>query len=233
MADEIGQQEKDHALYLDERKQLIDAARESARTFDKAVLAFGSAVFGFSIAFVKDIAPRPALNTLKWLGASWVLFSLGLLTILFAFLFSQRACMFEIEEGGKALTNSEHERKANPWSFAVNCCNYLCVGLIFFGLLCWSVFAFKNLSQGEMPMNKVNPPPAASGLVPSVPAAPALSNCLPAACYSPPPWPEKAPLAAAPILAAAPMARKAASKQTKNPRRKLKLKVLQKSEEET
>src|ERR1019366_5848099 len=66
-------------LYLNEREKLIDAARESARTFDKAVLAFGSAVFGFSIAFVKDLAPIAAPDTLKWLGASWLLFSLGLL----------------------------------------------------------------------------------------------------------------------------------------------------------
>ena len=35
-----------YELYLDERKQLIDAARESARTFDKAVLTFGSVAFG-------------------------------------------------------------------------------------------------------------------------------------------------------------------------------------------
>ena len=67
--------EKTYALYLEERKQLIDAARESARSFDKAVLAFGSVVFGFSIAFVKDIAPTPVPDTLKWLGISWLLFS--------------------------------------------------------------------------------------------------------------------------------------------------------------
>jgi hypothetical protein len=40
-----------NAQYMEERKGLIDAARESARTFDQAVLAFGSAVFGASIAF--------------------------------------------------------------------------------------------------------------------------------------------------------------------------------------
>jgi hypothetical protein len=31
-------EEKEYAQYLEERKMLIDAARESARTFDKAVL---------------------------------------------------------------------------------------------------------------------------------------------------------------------------------------------------
>jgi hypothetical protein len=92
----------EYKLYLAEREQLIDAGRESARTFDQAVLAFGSVVFGFSIAFLKDIAPKPAPETLKWLGVSWLLFSLGLLAILLSFLFSHRACMFEIGVSEKA-----------------------------------------------------------------------------------------------------------------------------------
>jgi hypothetical protein len=60
MADEESDPaQKEHEQYLKHREQLIDAAREGARTFDKAVLTFGSAVFGFSIAFLKDIAPKP------------------------------------------------------------------------------------------------------------------------------------------------------------------------------
>jgi hypothetical protein len=146
MADEGLDERK---LLLSEREQYIDAARESARTFDKAVLAFGSAVFGFSIAFLKDIAPAPAPETLKWLGASWLLFSLGLLAILLSFLFSHRACMFEIEVGERSLGNSGYKRKSNPWSIATNWCNILCVAFLFFGLLCWSTFAFDNLKHGD------------------------------------------------------------------------------------
>ncbi|HLZ00237.1 MAG TPA: hypothetical protein VKT33_14355 [Candidatus Angelobacter sp.] len=85
--------------HLAERIQLIDAARESARTFDKAVLTFGSAIFGFSIAFVKDVAPSPIPSTITWLAVSWLLFSVGLLAILLSFLFSHQACMFEIKTG--------------------------------------------------------------------------------------------------------------------------------------
>lgn len=32
---------REHAQYMEERKGLIDAAREAARTFDKAILTFG------------------------------------------------------------------------------------------------------------------------------------------------------------------------------------------------
>jgi hypothetical protein len=54
---------KKHAQHMAERDKLTDAARESSRTFDQAVLAFGAAVFGASVAFLKDVAPKlfPAL----------------------------------------------------------------------------------------------------------------------------------------------------------------------------
>ncbi len=168
----------DHKLYLAERELLIDAARESARSFDQAVLAFGSAVFGFSIAFLKDIAPTPAPETLKWLGTSWLLFSLGLLAILLSFLFSHRACMCEIEIGGKAL-DKNYKRKSNRWSIATNWCNVLCLTFLFVGLLCWLIFAFDNLSHRGTPMNKVQTPTEERG-------------------YVPPPSPARAPSAAPP-----------------------------------
>ncbi len=150
----------------DERKEYVDAARESARTFDKAVLAFGSAVFGFSIAFLKDIAPTPAPETLKWLGTSWVLFSLGLLAILLSFLFSHRACLFEIEVGEKVMGNKDFKRGENRWSQATNWCNIGCVVFLFLGLLCWSKFALENLAHGDAQMNKVLTPTEKKGYVP-------------------------------------------------------------------
>lgn len=37
---------ENHEAFMSERGMLVDAARESSRTFDQAVLAFGAAVFG-------------------------------------------------------------------------------------------------------------------------------------------------------------------------------------------
>jgi hypothetical protein len=161
----------EYKLYLAERDKLIDAARESARTFDQAVLAFGSAVFGFSIAFLKDVVAVPARWTLKWLAGSWFAFSLGLLAILLSFLFSHRACMFEIQVGGEALGNGGCVRKKNWWSAFTNWCNVSSVVLLFVGILCWSTFALKNLSQGESTMNKVQTATEKKGYVPAPPPA--------------------------------------------------------------
>lgn len=168
---------KQHELYIAERTQLIDAARESARTFDKAVLTFGSAVFGFSIAFLKDIAPDPTPGTLKWLLAAWCLFASGLLLILLSFLFSHRACNSQIDCLTRKLEEPSYEKR-NLWSLITDACNYLCVALLFLGLLSWSIFAYNNLKPKESmptkPMNNVPPPTrekVEKGYVPPAPPA--------------------------------------------------------------
>ncbi len=149
-------------LHLEERAQLIDAARENARTFDKAVLTFGSAVFGFSIAFLKDVAPHPAPGTLWWLGGAWASFSFGLLSILTSFLCGQQAFQFEITESTNALAPG-YQRKKNRWSTAAQCGNVLCVVFLFFGLLCWSKFAFDNLSRVDTTATTVQTPVGKEG----------------------------------------------------------------------
>ncbi|SRR5258706_5708536 len=178
----------EYSVYLEERKLLIDAARESARTFDKAVLTFGSAIFGFSVAFVKDIAPKPTHSSLGWLVASWLLFSVGLLVILFSFLLSHKACHHEIENGAQLLHEEDQESKhgcqkgrKNVWSIATNWCNFLCPPILFLGLICWSYFAYDNLRQGDTPLSKPETsaerrgyvPPSSPAKPPSQPQAPA------------------------------------------------------------
>jgi hypothetical protein len=140
---------EEHAQYMEERKCLIDAARESARTFDQAVLAFGSAIFGGSIAFIKDVAPHPQPYTLKWLAAAWGCFTFGLLFIVLSFLLSHKACMFLVDEGARKLTKAKEEPKRNRAGELTDWCNYLCVAFLFLGLLSWSVFAFENLAAGR------------------------------------------------------------------------------------
>lgn len=140
---------REYNRYIDERKLLIDAARESARTFDQAVLAFGSAIFAASIAFLKDVAPHPQLYSLKWLGLAWILFTLGLLGVMLSFLFSHKACMFEIEHGANALGKPNYKPPKNRSANFTTWCNYLCVALLFLGLVSWSGFALENLVKGE------------------------------------------------------------------------------------
>jgi hypothetical protein len=156
-----GYSPEDYAAYMEERKTLIEAARESAKTFDQAVLAFGSAIFGASVAFLKDVAPHPQHFTLKWLGFAWFLFSFGLFAALLSFIWSHKACMFEIDAASAALGKPGAQRPSNKWSTLTDWCNYLCIGLLFLGLASWSIFALENLDQGEniMSQQSQNQPP--------------------------------------------------------------------------
>jgi len=152
MPDKTYEQElADHAQFMEERRGLIDAARESSRTFDQAVLAFGSAVFGASIAFLKDVAPNPQDYSLKWLGLAWGLFSFGLLSVMLSFLFSHKACMFDIAQGMEELKNPKYQRPKNRFSPITDGCNYAGIGLLFLGLLSWSIFALENLTMHVKP----------------------------------------------------------------------------------
>ncbi len=139
---------EEYAAHMEERKTLIEAARESAKTFDQAVLAFGSAVFGASIAFLKDVAPHPQTFTLKWLGGAWLLFSAGLLAALMSFIWSHKACMSEVDAATATLGKPNAQRPANHWSALTDKCNYVCIGMLFLGLASWSIFALENLNQG-------------------------------------------------------------------------------------
>ena len=147
-AAKAGPPKSEYDVYLEERKLLIDAARESARTFDKAILTFAAAAFGFSVALLKEAAPHPAQWTLVWLGLSWTAFTVGLLAIMLSFLFSHRACTWSIERTYDELVIGGRP-KINPWGRATTVLNYVTVGLLFFGISFWGIFVFANMRVSE------------------------------------------------------------------------------------
>ena len=136
-----------HAQHMAERDKLTDAARESSRTFDQAVLAFGAAVFGASVAFLKDVAPKPQPYSLPWLCISWSCFTIGLLAVILSFLFSHKACLARIDDGAEQLSNPNAKATADRWGTLTSWCNYLCVGFLFFGVVAWVIFALENLAK--------------------------------------------------------------------------------------
>jgi hypothetical protein len=139
----------EYKQHMKERESLVDAAREAMRTFDQAILAFGSAIFAGSIAFLKDVAPRPQPYSLKWLGLSWALFTAGLLCVMLSFVFSHKACMFDIGASADAIGKpTDHKRPENPFSPITARCNSLCIVFLVLGMVSWAAFALENLAKG-------------------------------------------------------------------------------------
>lgn len=132
-----------YQLYIDERKMLIEAIKDSASSFDKAILTFGSGAFAISIAFLKDIAPNPHPNTLPLLGWSWLLFAASLVLILVAFVMSQKACNAQIDISYDELVK-RMERRKNGWGIATTILNYLSILVLALAFLLSGLFVYWN-----------------------------------------------------------------------------------------
>ncbi|MCX6173299.1 MAG: hypothetical protein NTZ27_00895 [Ignavibacteriales bacterium] len=136
-------EDKNYKLYIDERKLLIEALRESSQTFDKAILTLASGSFGFTIAFLKDIAPKPFANTLWLLAFSWFLFAVSLIVILFSFLASQKACNEGIDIAFDVIVKGEI--RSTPWRTITTVCNYISIIALIAAIIFWGCFAYFNI----------------------------------------------------------------------------------------
>ncbi len=79
------------------RKFLVKADHQASIDFDKAIMTLSGGAFGISIAFLKDVAPNPALGTRVLLIASWVAFAVSLAAILLSYMASMGALRKTIE----------------------------------------------------------------------------------------------------------------------------------------
>jgi hypothetical protein len=82
----------EYQVYLDERKLLIDAERESSRSLDKAILTLAAGALGLSLTFLRQIVPDIQEGTLILVILAWGFFSLSILITLISLLTSQWAC---------------------------------------------------------------------------------------------------------------------------------------------
>lgn len=63
--------EENYQAYLEERKILIDAERDTAQQFDKAILTLAAGALALSITFINQIAPQPIPNSICFLITAW------------------------------------------------------------------------------------------------------------------------------------------------------------------
>jgi len=132
--------------YLDERKSLNEAERESARSFDKAIITLSAGALGFSITFIRQIASDPRSDTLWFLAVAWVALGLALLAILFSFLLSQSAIRRQ-----RDILDEEQENKTparqqvNVPAIYTNRLNWIAMGFFVIGVAFLAIFSFENL----------------------------------------------------------------------------------------
>jgi len=138
---------------LDHRNLLIDADRESARSFDKAMITLPAGALALTITFIKEISPFPTNTWLLYIV--WGSFILSLLSILISFLTSQSAIKTDIEKLDDELRDIADELRDNTndkknyadcWT---NLLNMFSIGSFIVGVSFLVVFAIINLPLGD------------------------------------------------------------------------------------
>lgn len=179
----------DEPTYVRERTLLIEMEQKSADQHDKAILAVASGGLALSVTFLKDIAPHPSPETLKYLGLSWTCFVLGILAILLSFQTSQSACRKQRDFLDSLYKNgSESDADENWWSSWTNRLNWVSYVLVFFAVVFFTFFSWLNLGKGDQqimtdrPVNqqiqsRVKPIEVKGGAVPpKAPVAPSMER---------------------------------------------------------
>ncbi len=139
-------------VYIEERKSLIDAKREGARLFVKAILTLAVGAFGLSLTFIKEIVPCVKSGTIFMLAGAWIGFCISILSTLISFLTSQSACRKQIEilDANHIDNDGKQDKKTDPknvsaiWTRRLNKLSMITfiIGVIFLAL-----FSFVNLSS--------------------------------------------------------------------------------------
>src|SRR5262249_5338609 len=126
----------DH-LENEERKLLIDAKREAARSFDQTMIMLSAGALGLSLTFIQQLPTKPA----QWravLSSAWISFGMALASILVSFLFFQYAIDARIRS---------HEPRARAWDKGARLANWLSVIAFTLGVLGLLIFSVKNFMR--------------------------------------------------------------------------------------
>ena len=126
----------DH-LEDEERKLLIDAKREAARSFDQTMIMLSAGALGLSLTFIQQLPTKPA----QWravLSAAWISFGIALASILVSFLFFQYAIDARIRS---------HEARAKAWDKGARLANWLSVLVFTLGVVGLLIFSVKNFMR--------------------------------------------------------------------------------------
>jgi hypothetical protein len=135
--------------YLEERRSLVDAEIEQARSYDKAILTLSAGALALSLTFVHELAPKFDKWTIGWLVAAWAAFILSLLATLISFQVSQwafreaRDSLDALHERAEASAASE--RAADLTKAA----NIASLGCFIVGAIFLVVFVSLNIGKSQ------------------------------------------------------------------------------------
>lgn len=152
----------DRDEYLKFRNWLDKGELDAAKSFDKAMLPLAAGALGLSIAFIKDIAPAPAANSLPYLYAAWTFFAIAICAILIGCFLSQLAWgrerkNFDLGQGTAEESGIQGDEPAaqaspiryNPWSVAAMVLNITTLVAFILGVGTFVAFCMANVPHAQ------------------------------------------------------------------------------------
>ena len=136
----------ERSTYLDERRMLVQAEWDSAKSFDKTIVTLSAGALALSLTFVREIAPQPGYVALLFLA--WGAFGISLLLILLSFLFGQYDMRRQREIVDEMYESQEDSSEArNGWCLATGVLNTVSLLAFLTGVVFLAVFAACNLKE--------------------------------------------------------------------------------------
>lgn len=140
MADQDPQATDDLKEY---RSWLIRARHRTIATYDRAVFVLAGGALGLSLTFIREIAPTPRAGSIVWLGVSWFLLVLSLVSTFCSLLTSQYAflkAIRQVDEGGIYAS-----KPGGHFQTATTVLNISTAVFFVAGVVCLVVFALINV----------------------------------------------------------------------------------------
>jgi hypothetical protein len=122
------------------RQHLVQARENASRDYDKALLTLAAGALVISIAFIHNIAPHP--KDIGFVIATWILFSVSLVSIVTSLLTSQRELLAAINRHDKGIPDVRPESKS-----PTNLLSIIAGVTFLMGVVGLVVFALLNLNR--------------------------------------------------------------------------------------
>lgn len=130
------------------REQLQTDAQKSQESYDKAVLTLSGGALALTFTFIKDLTVSGHIRHIRFLLASWMMWSISILVILFSFLCSYYALDYAI----KQIDNGETEYdKLTNWTNKLTTLLNIAGGLLFvLATFSFTYFSYTNVKEINM-----------------------------------------------------------------------------------
>lgn len=129
---------------LTHRRTAADGYADTQRELDKTILTVASGGLAISLGFVEKIVVLQQAQVIGLLVATWGLLALGLISGLFSHRAASQAHLEQLHWYDQGL-RGEHQDDRFRWLKATNVSNWISLGTVISGVICFLLFAAVNV----------------------------------------------------------------------------------------